>query len=345
VTSAPVRVSVFGKTDLGLTRDHNEDTFLVADLSTGNASLQPDVRDHEVGPRGSLFMVADGMGGAAAGEVASAMAAEIIYQHLATAWIADEDASASRFAFRMKEAVELANQQIYAYAREHPDVRGMGTTVTAAGVFGGELYLTQIGDSRGYLVRNGETYQLTRDQSLTQRLVDAGELTEEEAEQSERRNIILQALGPDPRVKVDLSRQQLRRGDTLILCSDGLSGVVRREELAQVVASSADLPTLCSALIDLANERGGPDNVTVVAVRFDGEGLPAAGNGGGAGYEVYHVPEQESAEPSTLPPAPPLVTPSPEPAGPYPTAPQRRGSLLVVAALVALLALILKAIL
>jgi PPM family protein phosphatase len=205
------------------------------------------------------------MGGAAAGELASAMAADSIYRHLSTAWAQDAEASAARFAFRMKEAVELANQQIYAYAREHPDVRGMGTTVTAAGVFGDELYLTQIGDSRGYLIRNGEAFQLTKDQSLTQRLVDAGELTEEEAEQSERRNIILQALGPDPRVKVDLSRQRLRRGDLLILCSDGLSGVVKREELAEIVAEAADLPSLCSALIDLANERGGPDNVTVMA--------------------------------------------------------------------------------
>ena len=213
MTSAPVRVSVFGKTDLGLTRDHNEDTFLVADLSAGSASLQPGVRDHEVGHRGSLFMVADGMGGAAAGELASAMAAEVIYAHLSTAWTQDDDASAARFAYRMKEAVELANQRIYLYAREHPDVRGMGTTVTAAGVFGDGLYLTQIGDSRAYLIRNGEAFQLTRDQSLTQRLVDAGELTEEEAAQSERRNIILQALGPDPRVKVDLSHEQLRRGE------------------------------------------------------------------------------------------------------------------------------------
>ena len=131
-----VRVSVFGKTDLGLTREHNEDTFLVADLSTGEASLQPEVRSHLVGPRGSLFMVADGMGGAAAGELASAMAADIIYRHLSTTWTQDADVTAARFAFRMKEAVELANQQIYGYAREHPDVRGMGTTVTAAGVFG-----------------------------------------------------------------------------------------------------------------------------------------------------------------------------------------------------------------
>src|SRR5215218_11285234 len=125
MTNGSVRVSVFGKTDLGRTRDHNEDTFLVADLSSGNASLHPHVRRHEVGPRGSLFMVADGMGGAAAGELASAMAADLIYRHMATVWAADEDASADRFAYRMKEAVELANQQIYGYAREHPEVRGM----------------------------------------------------------------------------------------------------------------------------------------------------------------------------------------------------------------------------
>ena len=343
MTSAPVRVSVFGKTDLGLTRDHNEDTFLVADLSTGNASLQADVREHEVGARGSLFMVADGMGGAAAGELASAMATDIIYQHLSTAWAGDEEVSAARFAYRMKEAVELANQQIYAYAREHPDVRGMGTTVTAAGVFGDELYLTQIGDSRGYLVRNGVAFQLTRDQSLTQRLVDAGELTEEEAEQSERRNIILQALGPDPRVKVDLSRQRLRRGDTLILCSDGLSGVVKREEFAQMVTESPDLPSLCGALIDLANERGGPDNVTVVAARFDGQGLPAADAGDGAGYQVYHVPDQETTEPVA-----PLPAPAPEPAAEAALPPKpasRPRGLLVLAALVVLIALILAAVL
>src|SRR3954468_1361858 len=185
MTNGSVRVSVFGKTDLGRTREHNEDTFLVADLSTGNASLQPDVRHHEIGPRGSLFIVADGMGGAAAGELASAMAADLIYRHMATARANDPADTAERFAYRMKEAVELANGQIYSYAREHPEVRGMGTTVTAAGVFGNDLYLTQIGDSRGYLVRAGTAIQLTRDQSLIQRLVDAGELTEDEAEQSE----------------------------------------------------------------------------------------------------------------------------------------------------------------
>src|SRR3954463_8439682 len=122
MTNGSVRVSVFGKTDLGRTREHNEDTFLVADLSTGNASLQPEVRKHEVGPRGSLFIVADGMGGAAAGELASAMAADLIYRHMATAWASDSAGTAEQFAYRMKEAVELANGQIYSYAREHPEV-------------------------------------------------------------------------------------------------------------------------------------------------------------------------------------------------------------------------------
>ncbi len=296
MTGRPVQVSVFGKTDLGRSREHNEDTFLVADLSTGNASLHPEVRLHEVGPRGSLFMVADGMGGAAAGELASAMAADLIYRHMATVWAADQDASPERFAFRMKEAVELANQQIYSYAREHPEVRGMGTTVTLAGVNGDELYLAQIGDSRAYLVRKGAAIQLTKDQSLMQRLVDAGELTEEEAEQSERRNIILQALGPDPRVKVDLTHQTLRRGDTLIICSDGLSGLVRREELPAVVERQPELADLCGALIDLANDRGGPDNITVVAAHFEGDGLPLPGEAEDVGYAVYHLPDADPAE-------------------------------------------------
>jgi PPM family protein phosphatase len=342
VTRGPVRVSVFGKTDPGRTRDHNEDTFLVADLSTGNASLQPAVRCHEVGPRGSLFMVADGMGGAAAGELASAMAADLIYQHMATAWTTDEDASPQRFAFHMKEAVEHANQRIYTYAREHPDVRGMGTTVTAAGVHGADLYLAQVGDSRAYLVRNGEAIQLTKDQSLMQRLVDAGELTQEEAEQSERRNIILQALGPDPRVKVDLTRQPLRQGDTLIICSDGLSGLVRREEFSTSSRAHPELSALCSALIDLANERGGPDNITVVAARFEGEGLPEPGAAEDVGHSVFHLPEAEPTEESAA--APPAETPPP--AAPEPVRPPRvlgghGPTLLLIAAVACLIAFLL----
>jgi protein phosphatase len=178
----------------------------------------------------------------------------------------------------------------------------MGTTVTAAGVYGSDLYLAQIGDSRAYLVRESEAIQLTKDQSLMQRLVDAGELTEDEAEQSERRNIILQALGPDPKVKVDLTHQSLRSGDTLIVCSDGLSGLVRREEFAELAQEHADLPALCSALIDLANGRGGPDNITVVTARFEGEGLAEAHETDGVGYSTYQLP------PDTVEPDPDTTT-------------------------------------
>src|SRR5213075_660418 len=256
-----VRVEVFAKTDLGRTRDHNEDRFLVADLSRKSASLLPEVRQHDIGPRGTLLVVADGMGGAAAGEVASEMATDTIYAHLVKTWNAEGEATPQRFAYRLKEAVEVANASIHAHAKAHPELRGMGTTTTAAGVLNDHLYLTQVGDSRAYLIRGGEAHQLTKDQSLMQRLVEAGELTEEEAAHSERRNIILQALGPDPKVKVDLTHQEMRRGDTLIICSDGLSGLVRREEFRDMVADHPELSDLCAGLIDLANERGGPDNI------------------------------------------------------------------------------------
>lgn len=306
--TSPVRVTVFGKTDLGRTRDHNEDTFLVVDLTTGNASLQPEVRDHAVGPRGSLFMVADGMGGAAAGEVASAMAADVIYTHLKQTWLEDPEQSSQRFAFRLKEAVEHANAKIHQHSKEHPEVRGMGTTVTVAGILGNELYLAQVGDSRAYLIRNGGAIQLTKDQSLMQRLVEAGELTEEEAEQSERRNIILQALGPEARVKVDLTYQPLSKGDTVVLCSDGLSGQVKKEEIADLVNQNTDLVSLCSRLIDLANSRGGPDNITAVVARFDGEGLLDPRTSDEAGYQVYPLHEGEA----TTEPVP-IYTGSPAP--------------------------------
>ncbi|MDX2193595.1 MAG: protein phosphatase 2C domain-containing protein [Gemmatimonadales bacterium] len=313
MSKGTVRVSVRGRTDLGRTRDHNEDTFLVADLSTRRSDpTLVEVVEHEVGPRGSLFMVADGMGGAAAGEVASAMASAAIYEHLTTAWPEDADGSGTRFAYRLREAVEIANGRIHQYSLDHPDVRGMGTTTTAVVVLGPDLYLAQIGDSRAYLLRAGETRQLTKDQSLMQRLVDAGELTEEEAEQSERRNIILQALGPDPRVKVDLTHQGLCRGDVLVICSDGLSGVVKRDELGATVAQHLpDLDAACGALIDLANARGGPDNVTVVIARFDGEALPEPADATEeVGHHVFAVDEDD------IPTAEhPVVSSGPEAAG------------------------------
>lgn len=294
MSDAPVKVEVFGRTDVGQARDHNEDSFLVADLSRRNASLQPEVREHEVGPRGSLFVVADGMGGAAAGEIASDMAVDTIYNHMITEWGNDQENAEQRFAYRLKEAVEIANQQIHEYAKSHVEHRGMGTTTTAAGVYQGALYLTQIGDSRGYLIRAGKISQITKDQSLMQRLVDAGELTEEEAAVSERRNIILQALGPDPHVKVDLTRQELRNGDLLVMCSDGLSGLVKNDDMLRIVTQNTDLVTICKELIELANSRGGPDNITCIVARFSGDGLPASDGSEPVGHQVYPLLDTES---------------------------------------------------
>jgi protein phosphatase len=296
-------------------------------------------------------MVADGMGGAAAGELASQMAVDLIYRHLSSVWATDPDVTEERFAYRMREAVERANQHIHNYAKEHLELRGMGTTATVAGVFGTGLWLAQIGDSRGYLARDGEVIQLTKDQSLMQRLVDAGELTEEEAEQSERRNIILQALGPDPRVKVDLTHQLLRRGDTLVICSDGLSSLVRREEIGDLLRRIPDLSSACSALIDLANRRGGPDNITVILARFEGEGLGEADGAGDVGYHEYPLPdgtmptlERASPASSSAPTAAEAAAPPPEPAPAVP--PPRltsRVPLGVVVGLVALVVLMLVA--
>jgi protein phosphatase len=292
--SKAVKVRLFAKTDTGRTREHNEDNFLVADLTRKEASLQPAVREHEVGERGSLMVVADGMGGAAAGELASEMATQTIFDHMTTAWHADDEATPQRFAFRLKESVESANTKIHEHAKAHPEVRGMGTTTTAVGVLGDHLYLTQVGDSRAYLVRGGQAHQLTKDQSLMQRLVEAGELTEEEAAQSERRNIILQALGPDSKIKVDLTHQEVRKGDIVVLCSDGLSGQVKKEEIATAVMR-ADPAAACEQLVAMANERGGPDNITVIVAHFDGDALRAADQQSEVGHQVYPLIDTETS--------------------------------------------------
>jgi protein phosphatase len=290
-------VHVFGRTDVGRTREHNEDAFVVADLTTGNATLQPEVRTHAVGPRGTLFMVADGMGGAAAGEIASAMAVEVVVRDLLSGWSAGEATDAGRFAATIRAAAEHANTRIHRYASEHREYRGMGTTATIAGLLGDTLYMAQVGDSRAYIVRDGVARQVTKDQSLMQRLVEAGEITAEEAEVSDRRNIILQALGPEPTIRVDLTHQQVRRGDVLILCSDGLSGQVRADEIARAVAEEPDLVALCKRLIDSANAAGGPDNITVIAARFDGRGLTSAGESDEVGHRVFAIPGEPPPEP------------------------------------------------
>ena len=304
-----VVVHVFGKTDVGRTREHNEDAFIVADLTTNNATLQPEVRTHKVGERGTLFMVADGMGGAAAGEIASAMAVDVVMREITERWVQEERSDSDTFANALRLATSAANAQINGFATEHPEYHGMGTTATIAGLLDDTLYLAQVGDSRAYLIRGGTAVQLTKDQSLLQKLIEAGELTEEEAAQSERRNIILQALGPESQIKVDLTHQRVRRGDTLVLCSDGLSGQVRTDEIAQVVAGQDDLVGCCRTLIELANSRGGPDNITVIVARFEGSGLQSARAEDEVGHRVFRVPGTEPTPTTPIRAAPAVVAP------------------------------------
>jgi serine/threonine protein phosphatase PrpC len=302
-SKGPVVVHVFGRTDVGRTREHNEDAFAVADLTANRATLHPDVRTHISGERGSLFMVADGMGGAAAGEIASAMAVDVVLRELEALWINANRHDPAAFAQAIKRATAAANTEINAFATQHAEYRGMGTTATIAGLLGDTLYLAQVGDSRAYLIRDGVARQITKDQSLMQKLVEAGELTEEEAEHSERRNIILQALGPEASVKVDLTHQIVRRGDVLVLCSDGLSGQVGKDEIARVVSEEHDLVAVCKRLVDRANENGGPDNITVIAARFDGDGLEVAGQTDEVGHAVFPLPDTGQHPTLPTPPA------------------------------------------
>ncbi len=292
MSDAQIVVHVYGISDVGRTREHNEDAFMVADLGSAQPIAFPSEQVKVPGDHGALFMVADGMGGAAAGEIASSMAVDVILSELRRRWTSGPGNDPQVFAITLHDATEVANDRIHEYATEHPENRGMGTTATVAGILGDTLYIAQVGDSRAYLVRNGEARQLTKDQSLMQRLIEAGEITAEEAEVSERRNIILQALGPEAAIKVDITHQQLRRGDVLVLCSDGLSGVVRDTEIGRVARESPDLVTLATQLIDLANASGGPDNITVVAARFEGDGLQPPSAGDEVGHQAFVVGEQ-----------------------------------------------------
>jgi len=298
----PVVIQVFAQTDVGQTREHNEDSFIVVNLSEGEPLRFERLVEQPPDPAATLFMVADGMGGAAAGEVASATAVDVVLRHLREKFSNQRSLTPIELTTELARAAEKANWSIFQQAVNRPELRGMGTTATIAALLNDSLYLAQVGDSRAYLVRGGVATQLTKDQSLMQKLIEAGELTEEEAALSERRNIILQALGPEANVKVDITVQPLRRGDVLLLCSDGLSGQVRPEDMARVVEQELDLSVACDRLIAMANDQGGPDNITVVAARFEGHGLSPARAADAVGYREFSAAEPPPEESSAQPP-------------------------------------------
>jgi protein phosphatase len=261
-----ILVSVFARTDIGMQRSGNEDAFLVADLTTGNVGLGPDMSTHPVGARGSLMVVSDGMGGAVAGEIASEMAVTSIRESLMEM---PGDLNVSE---RLKLATEVANERIWEHAQQNPELSGMGATVTAVLVQGTTAYIGQVGDSRAYLVRGEQIKQLTKDQSLAQMLVDSGAITPEQVS-SVPQNVIMQALGTQPTVKVALTAVELCRNDYLLICSDGLSNKIQAAEMREMAQSSSDLTAACRRLVEIANERGGEDNITVIIAKFDGEAL------------------------------------------------------------------------
>jgi protein phosphatase len=270
---ADITIEVFGKTDVGLVREHNEDNFLVADVTgpVRAAETHPPLSFH-LGDKGALFLVCDGMGGAAAGEVASQMAVDAIYDALVAATPQPREG----FARLLRGAVQQANERIFIQSRDNQSERGMGTTCTVGGLVDDTLVVAQIGDSRCYVLRDGKLAQVTKDQSLAWQLIEAGAMTADEAKAFEHANIILQALGVQERVEVVLSQVSLRKGDVALLCSDGLHGPVTDEEILAVLIGEPNLQKAGDALIQKALDRDGPDNITVVLARFDGEGLQAA---------------------------------------------------------------------
>ena len=275
-TTAPdgdVSAKLFARTDVGQVREHNEDNFLVADLTRRTRGLHDANRPMSLGKNGQLLAVCDGMGGAAAGEIASQLAVDIIYECMVEGLDPAVPTSRNEVARRLVRAVEVAGLRIFHEAKADRTRRGMGTTVTAAALVDNHLFLAQVGDSRGYVLRDGVLVQVTRDQSLVNQLIEAGQLTEEEAETFEHNNIILQALGTSDTVQVDLTYAELRKGDVLMLCSDGLSGMVRFEEIRELLKSSVEPLDVCKALTERANQAGGHDNITVIVVQFDGATL------------------------------------------------------------------------
>ena len=248
-------VEVRSATDIGLKRAQNEDS---------HAAWIPPTPE-ERARHGTLLVVADGMGGSRAGEIASRLAVETVLGCYSEAPGLDplDD---------LKRAVDAANRIVHRESASHPEMAGMGTTCTAVVVRGADAYYAHVGDSRAYLIQDGRIHQLTRDHSLVAQLVREGQLTPEQAKVDPRRNVVTRSVGVGPHVEIDVEHEpgMLRPGDTLLVCSDGLHGVVSDEEL-QAAASSPDLAQGCIEAIRLANSRGGPDNITVVLARVVAE--------------------------------------------------------------------------
>jgi len=274
-------VELYAKSDVGRVRRGNEDNFLVLDLSSeqtwsgADGATPPDkLTRFTLGQKGLVLVVSDGMGGALAGDVASRMAVDSVREMLLGTEGEEACDPNLDLVECLKNATIYANLAIHLRSQEDSRCAGMGATFTGAAIRGDNLDFVQVGDSRGYVIRKDHIRLATKDQSLVQQLVDVGQISESEAETHMFRNVILQALGAQSEVAPVTGRIRLRQGDVLLLCSDGLSGKLRSEDIQQIVVNSqGDLAKACEHLIDEANNRGGEDNITVVLARFQGEDL------------------------------------------------------------------------
>jgi protein phosphatase len=235
-----------GRTDVGVLRSGNEDSYLIV-------------------PEQGLFIVADGMGGHAAGEVASEMAVKIIARELGQI----KDVSDLELAERMRRAIQAANAAIFERTLREQEKRGMGTTTTALVLNGARYLIGQVGDSRAYLLREGILLQLTKDHSYVQEQVDAGYLTPEQARTHPYSNVITRCVGANAEVSPDIYLGVLKAGDLYLLASDGLTGMLEDEDLGRVLCGDLEPQTMVDTLIAEANRRGGLDNITVIVVRID----------------------------------------------------------------------------
>lgn len=247
-----------GATHVGMKRSHNEDNYFIL-------------------PEENLFIVADGMGGHASGEVASQIAVETLYNFFIdtardreATWPYKENPTLAYDENRLITGIKLANRRVYEMAQSNPRYKGMGTTVVTLHCTDAHTYVGHVGDSRGYLVRNGSIEQVTEDHSLLNDYLKVHKLSPEEIANFPHKNVIVRALGMKDTVEVDVKRVEARSGDIILLCSDGLSGMVPDDLIRSTVVESQDnIEQAVQTLIAKANANGGQDNVTVTLVRFD----------------------------------------------------------------------------
>ncbi len=264
-SAARPSLRIASRSDVGRVRSNNEDTIYAGTLV--------ETPGHKV----TLLLVADGMGGAQAGEEASRLASSLVQERLLHTLRSHHPSSDTTWQHLLQETVQIANQRIFAQGQAYAGQQGMGTTLTALVCMEEQVHLAHVGDSRAYLLNekgvtedNARFMQLTTDHTLVARLVDIGHLTPEEARSFPQRNILYRALGSEAEVEVDTGSYALEAGDILLLCSDGLTSYVEDQELAHIVLTAADIQIACDQLVTLASRRGGRDNISVVMAKVEG---------------------------------------------------------------------------